>query len=81
MQYGAYPSNRPIETGKINRCLASLPAKDFALLAPHLRAVPLERGAMLHDAGDELDHVYFPHSGMSVGSQSCAAARPSRLRS
>jgi CRP-like cAMP-binding protein len=64
MQYGACPSNWPIETGKLNRCLASLPAKDFALLAPHLRAVPLERGAMLHDAGDELDHVYFPHSGM-----------------
>jgi len=39
-------------------------AKDFALLAPHLRTVPLERGAMLHDAGDELEHIYFPHSGM-----------------
>jgi CRP-like cAMP-binding protein len=64
MQYGTYPSTRPIETGKLNRCLASLPPKDFSLLSPHLRPVPLERGAMLHDAGDEFEHVYFPHSGM-----------------
>jgi CRP-like cAMP-binding protein len=44
--------------------LASLPAKDLSLLAPHLRTVPLERGAILRDAGDKIEHVYFPHSGM-----------------
>jgi CRP-like cAMP-binding protein len=64
MPYGAFPAARPIEASKLNRCLACLPAKDFSLLAPHLRTVPLERGAMLHDAGDEFEHVYFPHSGM-----------------
>jgi CRP-like cAMP-binding protein len=47
-----------------NRFLAALPAGDFALLAPHLRAVPLQHGAMLHEAQDEIEHVYFPQSGM-----------------
>jgi CRP-like cAMP-binding protein len=50
--------------GELNRCLAALPAKDFLLLQPHLRTVPLERGTVLHDADDELEHVYFPLSGM-----------------
>jgi CRP-like cAMP-binding protein len=34
------------------------------LLAPHLRIITLERGVMLHDVGEEIDHVYFPHTGM-----------------
>jgi hypothetical protein len=42
---------------------------------PHLRVVPLERGAVLHESGNALEHVYFPHSGM------VAAMGPSRLRS
>lgn len=47
-----------------NRFLASLPPHDFAMLASSLRTIALERGALLHDAGDELEHVYFPHTGM-----------------
>src|SRR5262245_66456476 len=35
-----------------------------SLRAPHLRTIPLERGAMLHDVGEEIEHVYFPHNGM-----------------
>jgi len=50
--------------GKLNRCLAALPAQDFSLLAPHLRTVPLECGVTLHDVGDESEYVYFPNSGM-----------------
>ena len=64
MAYAPLAAARPHDYGRLNRCLASLPAHDFSLLAPHLRIVPLERGAMLHDAGDEIEHVYFPHSGM-----------------
>jgi CRP-like cAMP-binding protein len=37
---------------------------DYSLLAPHLRIVELARGAVLHDAGEPFEHVYFPHSGM-----------------
>src|SRR5262249_54569261 len=36
----------------------------FSLLAPHLRTAALERGVMLHDVGEAIEHVYFPHSGM-----------------
>jgi len=50
--------------GRFNRLLATLPPQDFSLLAPHLRTTPLERGVMLHDAGEEIEHVYFPHTGM-----------------
>src|SRR5262245_53829293 len=47
-----------------NRFLAALPAGDFGLLAPHLRTVPLPHGAMLHEAEGEIEHAYFPQSGM-----------------
>src|SRR5262245_6642872 len=47
-----------------NPFLAALPAADFALLAPHLRPVALEHGATLHEAGDDIEHAYFPQSGM-----------------
>jgi CRP-like cAMP-binding protein len=55
---------RQLERGQFNRFLATLPPHDFALLAPHLRTVTLERGAMLHDAAEEIERVYFPHNGM-----------------
>jgi hypothetical protein len=53
-----------LEHGKSNRFLAALPPHDFSLLAPHLRTIPLERGTMLHDVGEGIEHVYFPHTGM-----------------
>ena len=53
-----------VEHGRFNRFLAILPPYDFSLLAPHLRTSRLERGVMLHDVGEEIEHVYFPHSGM-----------------
>jgi len=64
MPYGAPPFVRQLEHGRFNRFLASLPPHDFSLLAPHLRTTPLERGVMLHDVGEEIEHVYFPHTGM-----------------
>jgi len=64
MPYGTFPIARQLEHGKFNRFLAALPPHDFSLLAPHLRTIPLERGTMLHDAGEEIEHVYFPHTGM-----------------
>ena len=62
MPYGKPP--RPLERGRSNRFLAALPPHNFALLTPHLRTVTLERDMILHDAGDEIERVYFPHSGM-----------------
>jgi CRP-like cAMP-binding protein len=49
---------------RTNRFLASLLLHDYLLLAPNLRTVTLEQGTVLHDAGEPIEHVYFPHSGM-----------------
>lgn len=46
-----------------NRLLAALPPADFALLAPHLRKVVLERDAVLVRSGDRVEHLLFPQSG------------------
>jgi hypothetical protein len=52
------------EPGRSNRFFGTLPPHDLSLLAPHLRTVAIERGAILHDVGQEIERVYFPHSGM-----------------
>lgn len=46
-----------------NRLLAALPPADFALLASHLRKVPLERDEVLIRSGDRIEHLLFPCSG------------------
>ena len=47
-----------------NRLLAALRPRDFALLEPHLQIVPIVRGEFLHLPGDEIEQVYFLHSGV-----------------
>src|ERR1700737_5516674 len=46
-----------------NRVLAALPPADFDLLAPELETVALDQDAVLSQAGDQIEHVFFPHSG------------------
>jgi CRP-like cAMP-binding protein len=65
MPYGTPPrAQQLVEHGRFNRFLATLPPQDFSVLAPHLWTSRLERGMMLHDVGEEIGQVYFPHSGM-----------------
>jgi CRP-like cAMP-binding protein len=47
-----------------NRLLDALPTGDYALVAPNLVQIDLERGRMLYDPGDAIDYVYFPHDGV-----------------
>jgi CRP-like cAMP-binding protein len=47
-----------------NHLLASLPENEYALLQPHLKDVPLKQGTVLAEQGEDIDHVYFPNSGM-----------------
>jgi CRP-like cAMP-binding protein len=47
-----------------NRLLSLLSPTDLSLLAPDLRDISLSRGALLHDIGDPVEHVYFPRGGM-----------------
>ena len=50
--------------GRRNLLLASLPAKDFALLARHLKDFELEQGAVLQEQGERIEQVYFPRDGI-----------------
>ena len=47
-----------------NKLLASLPRQDFDRLASHLSTHSLAQGIVLAEAGDEVDQIYFPQSGM-----------------
>jgi CRP-like cAMP-binding protein len=47
-----------------NRLLASLLPADFELLRPHLRPTQLKNETVLYEAGDPVDRVFFPHSGI-----------------
>jgi CRP-like cAMP-binding protein len=47
-----------------NKLLDALPRKHFELLAKHLISVQLAQGTVLFEAGDEVDEVYFPQTGM-----------------
>jgi CRP-like cAMP-binding protein len=47
-----------------NRLLGSLAPVDFALLFPHLKEVHFELGTLLQEAGDPMEMVYFPQTGM-----------------
>jgi CRP-like cAMP-binding protein len=44
--------------------LASLASEDFQRLRPHLKSVELVHASVLFDAGDDVDRVYFPDSGI-----------------
>jgi CRP-like cAMP-binding protein len=45
-----------------NAILRALPPEDFALLAPHLSHVALDKGRLLFDPGDPIDLIYFPNN-------------------
>jgi CRP-like cAMP-binding protein len=47
-----------------NKLLASLPAKIFEALQPHLKTVELKHGTVLAESGSTVQRAYFPHSGV-----------------
>jgi CRP-like cAMP-binding protein len=47
-----------------NLLLAGLDPEALALLRPHLRPFVMAQKTVLHEAGDRIDHVYFPLTGM-----------------
>jgi CRP-like cAMP-binding protein len=49
--------------GMENRLLVALPSADLDLLMPELEVVALHQDTALSYAGDQIEHVYFPHSG------------------
>ncbi len=61
LHHGSAPVRLSSGTG--NRLLATLPAADLELLGAELETVALDQDAVLARAGEEVDYVFFPHSG------------------
>lgn len=56
----AAPTHRAIR----NRILAALPQEELTRLLPHLKSVHLKKGEIVYLMGDDIQHVYFPNSGL-----------------
>jgi CRP-like cAMP-binding protein len=50
---------------RANLLLGMLPRAEFARLEPRLEPVSLQRGAVLEEAHEEIDSVYFPTEGIA----------------
>lgn len=71
------PSPSPPPNPKQNRILAGLPTNEYARLQDDLELVTLKLGEALYNAGDTLEHVYFPISciaSLTFTTQSGASA-------
>ena len=49
-----------------NRLLAALPDDAFVLLEPDLRQLTLPQGVVCYSAGNPIDQVYFPSTGIKL---------------
>lgn len=61
---GTAVSQKNVPAEQLNQLLASLPHDQFGLLSPHMVIEQLGQGAILTEAGEETENVYFPHNGM-----------------
>ena len=50
----------PLHSPNQNHLLAALPTAEFERLSAHLELVPMLLGDMLYDAGEPLQHAWFP---------------------
>lgn len=57
------PSTKPVLPVE-NRLLAALPKKEYQRLLPELEHVRLVFGEILYEAGDTIQHVYFPNDSI-----------------
>ena len=58
------PDTAPSGPAFRNRLLAVLSDEDVAQLRPHLQPVTLVLEQVLHEPGEQMDHVYFVESGV-----------------
>lgn len=55
--------SRPTGNVNANLLLSALPADEYERILPSLDVIPLKLKAVLHRAGEPIDHVYFPGGG------------------
>ena len=46
-----------------NRILSAAPREEYERLLPRMEYVELRRGEVLHEAGEQISHIYFPYTG------------------
>ena len=56
--------NAEVTASGRNRLLEALRPSDFAFLSPHLKDLHFKQDLVLQEAGDPIEYIYFPHSGM-----------------
>lgn len=54
----------PEQNALRNRLLRALDADDFERLAPHLKPVPMPKGHVLYDHGQQIRHAWFIEDGL-----------------
>jgi CRP-like cAMP-binding protein len=59
------PGKQVLLAATRNTLLAALPAAELERLAPKLEPVAIERGTPLEEPHTEIEHVYFPTSGVA----------------
>ena len=57
-------SQLPPSTVHPNHLLDKLAPEALGSIAAHCAAVSMKQGTVIYEAGDEVEQVYFPHSGM-----------------
>lgn len=57
------PDGQPPDP-KLNRLLASLPARDYERLLPDLQSVAMPLGWTMSESGDHVNYLHFPTSGI-----------------
>jgi CRP-like cAMP-binding protein len=55
--------NRPPSEHNRNLLLAALPVDEYKRIALSLDTIPLKLKSLIHQAGDPIEHVYFPGGG------------------
>lgn len=60
----ASPGLEPSNGGIANRILREIPKEEYEALVPHLEVMRFPMGRIVHDAGQEMHHVYFPNHGV-----------------
>ena len=52
-------ARRQLNGHRRNRLLASMPERDYARFEPELRSTTFKQGAIVQEAGEFIDRVYF----------------------
>ena len=59
------PVPNPTQAFVRNYLLSKMPAEDFAILQPHLHAVPFTKDMLVEENDAPFEHIFFPNTGVT----------------